>query len=437
MAKVTRSEELLDLTYRSGVVDQAQFSRWLVNHPTLPKSAEALAELLVCERILTPFQAKRLLEGRWRNLLINGKLRLLQPLAATGSERIFLCEHALIQRKVVLKAIDYATLPTPDAVNRFNREAAALLSLNHPNLIRALDVDRSDRLLYLVLEYIEGPNLLQLLEARGPLAVGLACNLMVQTCNGLQHAHNAGWVHREINPSNLMLGVDGIVRILNMSLTRMIGAPGENSLRLTLTDQANLLEIDYFAPEQLDDPSQADQRSDLYSVGMTLYHLLAGHKTFGDIPIQEKVARIHSGTLPPITQFRPDVPEKLATTIARLLHPNPNNRYASTGFALADLQPFAYQQLDLGAMKLEQIGHNPYATAAAIPADIGVDSPPPMPLPAPVPKPRGINSILVSGLDLDDTPPERPPLGRVIWVSLLAFGTIGLIGLALAWLQSR
>jgi serine/threonine protein kinase len=435
MAKVTSPEELLDLTYRSGVVDQAQFSRWLVNHPTLPKSAEALAELLVCERILTPVQAKRLLEGRWRNLLINGKLRLLQPLAATGSERIFLCEHALIQRKVVLKAIDYATLPTPDAINRFNREAAALLSLNHPNLIRALDVDRSDRLLYLVLEYIEGPNLLQLLEARGPLAVGLACNLMVQTCNGLQHAHNAGWVHREINPSNLMLGVDGIVRILNMSLTRMIGAPGENSLRLTPTDQANLLEIDYFAPEQLDDPSQADQRSDLYSLGMTLYHLLAGHKPFGDIPIQEKVARIRSGTLPPITQFRPDVPEKLATTIARLLHPNPNNRYASTGFALADLQPFAYQQLELGALRLNEIGQNPYATSGELPTDI--DSPPPMPLPAPVPKPRGINSILVSGLDLDSPPPERPPLGRVIWVSLLAFGVIGLISWVVAWLQYK
>lgn len=276
MAKVNTTNEFITLIRCSGVVDLVELGRWLGRCMPLPSNPDRLAELLVADGLLTSFQAKRLLLGRWRNLLIGGKYRVLQPLLTTFFGRYYLCEHALIRYRVLLKILNCIDHSNEVAIKHLLREAKALVALNHVNIIRALDVDHIDRLYYIVLEYIEGPTLEQLPLDNRPLPVGLVAHLGVQILRGLDHTHRIGLVHRDIQPANLLLDRNVTVKILNLGFARMLNhQPGIDSGRL-LTSSIKLPGLEYVSPEQLSDPPQFDERSDLYSVGVTIITCSAG-----------------------------------------------------------------------------------------------------------------------------------------------------------------
>src|SRR5882672_3152453 len=191
----------LELGFKSGLIEKETLescqTNW-VQSGSQPKTPKELADALIKEGVLTHFQAEKLLSGRWRGFLISGKYRLLERLGAGGMGAVYLCEHILMGRRVALKVLPIAQAEDPASLARFYREAKAVARLDHPNLLRAYDIDREDKLHFLVLEFIDGVNLHDFVKKNGTLTPARAAHYVRQAASGLQHAHQAGLVHRDI-----------------------------------------------------------------------------------------------------------------------------------------------------------------------------------------------------------------------------------------------
>jgi serine/threonine protein kinase len=200
---------------------------------------------------------------------------------------VFKARHSLMNRVVALKVIRRERLTGPQAVARFHREIRAAALLSHPNIVMALDAAQVGDGHFLVMEYVPGVDLARLLGQRGKLPAGEACDYAYQAALGLQHAHENGMVHRDIKPANLLRADRGhVVKILDMGLARLAGeqmlvgaGAGAGNDQLTGTGLA-MGTLDYIAPEQIDDAHSVDIRADIYSLGCTLFHLLAGRAPY-------------------------------------------------------------------------------------------------------------------------------------------------------------
>ncbi len=208
-------------------------------------------------------------------LLNHPRYRVLALLGAGGMGAVYKAEHRLMERLVALKVMAARLLGNAAMVERFRREVKAAARLAHPNIVTAHDAEQAGDLHFLVMEYVEGTDLARVVAERGPLPVGEACDYVRQAAMGLQHAHEHGMIHRDIKPHNLMLTPQGTVKMLDFGLARLAGEAGSQPGGGTA--QGTVLgTVDYMAPEQADDAHQADIRSDIYSLGCTLYHLLSG-----------------------------------------------------------------------------------------------------------------------------------------------------------------
>src|SRR5262249_33995944 len=183
-------------------------------------------------------------------------------------------------------------------------KASALLA--HPNIVAAYDAEQAGDVHFLVMEYVEGTDLARWLAEHGPLPAAEACDYVCQAARGLQHAHEHGMSHRDIKPHNLMRAPDGTVKILDFGLARLAAEAG--SVRGGMPGQGPLLAtVDSLAPEQADDARQADIRSDIYSLGCTLYHLLSGRPPFPQGTLVQKIMA-HTEREPlPLDELRPDL----------------------------------------------------------------------------------------------------------------------------------
>jgi WD40 repeat protein len=276
------------------------------------------------------------------------RYRVLRLLGRGGMGAVYLAEHLRMGRLVALKVINHDVWRQPGALARFQQEVRAAARLDHPNIVAAHDADQAGDLHFLVMEHVEGQNLADYLAVQGRLPVVEACDAAWQAALGLQHAHACGMVHRDIKPHNLMRTASGQVKLLDFGLARLAALPpapaaggaGEASVHLT-AHGAVVGTADYIAPEQARDPRGADGRADLYSLGCTLYHLLAGRPPFPEGTIQEKLTR-HAAEAPrPLRELRPDVPEGLAAVVGRLMAKRPEDRYPTPAAAAAALAPYA------------------------------------------------------------------------------------------------
>src|SRR5262245_35360722 len=200
-------EEFLARTSRSGLVDPARLSALaLALGRSLHLSAQELSDLLVRERLLTPFQAQEVLRGRELGLVVSGKYHVLALLGSGGMGRVFLASHVRMRRLVALKMLPEEQLQMPGALERFEREARAVASLNHPNVVKAYDIDQHHDTPVLVMEYVDGKNLEEIVAEQGRLSVEHAVHFVRQAAVGLQYAfEKAGLIHRDIKPGNLLL----------------------------------------------------------------------------------------------------------------------------------------------------------------------------------------------------------------------------------------
>jgi tRNA A-37 threonylcarbamoyl transferase component Bud32 len=239
--------------------------------------------------------------------------------------QVYMARHRLMKRVVALKVIRQKCLDNPDAIRRFQREVQLVARLRHPNIVLAYDADRAGTTHFLVMEYVPGKDLTQVVKKRGPLPVLVACSYILQAARGLQHAHEHGLVHRDIKPANLIVDSKGVLKILDLGLARMTSEGAGGS---TVTQEGVVLgTLEYMAPEQAQGARTVDIRGDLYSLGCTFYFLLTGQVPFPGGTMREKLARLVGDEPVRLTQRRPDVPPAVAAIVRKLMAKDPKQRY--------------------------------------------------------------------------------------------------------------
>jgi serine/threonine protein kinase len=244
------------------------------------------------------------------------------------------------QRRVIIKIFRRTDQSAQEDLERFQREAETLRKLDHPNIVRYIDSKSTSDYSYLTMEYLEGIDLSRLITAQGTLLPNAVAVIATQILQGLNYLYEQRVIHRDIKPSNVMLCSDGVVRLIDFGLARPILNYAEKSL--TRAEQF-LGTIDYVSPEQAMEPTSADIRSDLYSLGCTLFKLLTGNAPFSnrsfDNPLKKVVA--HALAQPPkLSTLRNDLPAEFCECIEKFLAKNPSDRYQTPAAAIIALAPW-------------------------------------------------------------------------------------------------
>ena len=273
-----------------------------------------------------------------------GKYLLNRRIGAGGMGVVYEAQDTVLQRSVAIKFLPDATAADPEALRRFLREGRSVARLDHPNVVRALDLCEVGGTHFLVMEYIDGIDAEGYLARHGAMPVAAACEVARQAALGLQHAHERGLVHRDIKPSNLMLAsppADSpdafpLVKILDLGLARRHHLAPNASTALTAMGTV-MGTLDYIAPEQSTDSRTADARSDLYSLGCTLYHLLAGRVPFDGDSVGLKLVQHHMSEPPPLVDRCPEIPPGVVRLVRQLMAKNPQERPASAAEVAAEL----------------------------------------------------------------------------------------------------
>jgi serine/threonine protein kinase len=291
-------------------------------------------------------------------LIGHPRYRVLGLLGVGGMGAVYKAEHVLMERPVALKVINRALLDNPATVERFRREVRAAARLAHPNIVTAHDAEQAGDVHFLVMEYVEGQSLARLVAEKGPLPVREACDYVRQAALGLQHAFEKGMVHRDINPANLVVTPSGQVKVLDFGLARFAvesgparppdapeaaaeAGPGPGRAPGSLTQVGTVMGTpDYIAPEQATDARTADIRADIYSLGCTLYDLLAGHAPFPEGTAVQKVLAHAQGKPRPLTEVRKDVPARLARVVDKMMAKDPAHRDQTPAEVAQALAPF-------------------------------------------------------------------------------------------------
>ncbi len=340
MATPNTASDLLDLAERSELVEKSRIvsltKKWN-DANSFPATPRDCAIALVNDGDLTKFQAKLLLAGKWRDFFLGGKYKVLEHIGSGGMGTVFLCEHRHMRRRVAIKLLPPEKSLAPGSLQRFLREAQAVARLDHPNIVRAHDIDRERGIHFLVMEFVDGVSLQQLVESRGPATIARCVNWTCQAASGLQHAHEAKLVHRDIKPSNLLIDRNGIVKILDLGLARF----EQSSEHLTqMVDSKTVLgTADYLAPEQARD-SQVDVRADIYGLGALFFFLIVGKPPFDGGTVAKKLIAHQTQTPPRADSLRPEIPAGVADVIESMLAKNPDERPQIPNEIIARLQPW-------------------------------------------------------------------------------------------------
>jgi serine/threonine protein kinase len=249
-----------------------------------------------------------------------------------GMGDVYRARHRKMERTVALKVINRRLIQKAEAIDRFHREVKAAAQLSHPNIVTAYDADHAGNFHFMVMELVDGIDLSQTIKKRNALPVAEACDYVRQAAIGLQHAHERGMVHRDIKPHNLMVTVDGTIKILDFGLASLtpeaIPASDTVAARSDLTAAGAIIGTpDFISPEQANDARQVDIRSDIYSLGATLYYLLSGRVPFDHGSVTHKL-KSHAQVEPaPLNSVRKDLPEELVAIVSKMMAKDPNERY--------------------------------------------------------------------------------------------------------------
>jgi serine/threonine protein kinase len=323
--------DFLGLVRKSGLAPEAKIDEVLGRHLATgnPQTVDQAAAALVRDAQLTFFQAKQLKLGRYKRFTIGSKYRLLELIGAGGMGAVYLCEHTLMKRLVALKVLPVEKLEDQSNLDRFYREARAVAALDHPNIVRAYDIDQYEKLHFLVMEYVDGASLQEIVARymmeKKRFDPVRAAHYIAQAAVGMQHAHELGMVHRDIKPGNLLLDRSGVIKVLDMGLARFFNKQ-QDSVTEKYDDKCVLGTADYLAPEQAV-TNVVDVRADIYSLGGTLYFLLTGQTPFPDGTIAAKLVAHQQREPEQIESFRSDVPQGLLAVLRKMMAKNPADRY--------------------------------------------------------------------------------------------------------------
>lgn len=331
MAKLS-VDNFLDLVRRSELVASDQLDRSLdelkAKHGgQLPDDADLLADHLVAAELLTRWHCDMIFNRKYKGFTLKN-YKLLRPLGSGGMSTVYLAEHTLMNRRRAIKVLPKNRVNDSSYLARFRLEAQATASLDHPNIVRAYDIDNEGDNHFLVMEYVQGRDLQSIVKENGPLDYEAAADYIAQAAEGLQHAHESGLIHRDIKPANLLVDTTNVVKILDLGLA--LFSSEDDKASLTIAHNENVLgTADYLSPEQALNSHKVDLRADIYSLGCTLYYLLTGHPPFPEGTLAQRIAK-HQAQMPTsIKGDRPDAPDAIINICLKMMQKKPQNRYGS------------------------------------------------------------------------------------------------------------
>jgi serine/threonine-protein kinase len=335
---IASASSLIETLSRGRLLEPPQLEELVRSLPSRPVDPLVLARELLQRGWLTPYQINQLFQGRAADLTL-GHYLLLERLGEGGMGQVFKARERRLGRVVALKVLRKERIDKPDIVRRFYHEIRAAARLSHPNIVHAYDAEQVGDAHLFAMEYIEGIDLARLLKQSGPLPVAQACEYVRQAALALQHIQEHGMVHRDIKPANLMRdNHGGGIKVLDMGLVRLLDNDSGEPAATKLTRLGAVMgTVDYIAPEQALNSHKADIRSDLYSLGCTLYHLLTGRVPFpADEPMAKLLAHSCDRALA-IEYLRPDVPPPVADIVRKLMAKHPNDRHQTPAELVLDL----------------------------------------------------------------------------------------------------
>jgi len=329
MSKVT-SEQFVEYVQKSRLVDNAEMEKFRTKlleqfGETLPTDPVEVAKAFEKAKLLTRWHSEKLLQGRYKGFIL-GKHKLLGHLGTGGMSTVYLAEHMGMHQKRAVKVLPKNKLGNNSYLQRFQLEAKAIASLNHPNIVRAYDIDNEKDTHYLVMEFVDGADLNSLVRKKGPLPYEVAADYIIQAARGLHHAHEKGLIHRDVKPANLLVNREGAIKVLDLGLALF---SDESLASVTMEHNDKVLgTADYLAPEQALNSHNIDHRADIYGLGCSLYFLLTGHAPFPTGSIAQRIAKHQSAMPEDIRKDRPNCPGELDGICVKMMQKDRRFRYA-------------------------------------------------------------------------------------------------------------
>lgn len=333
------TNQFIDLLSDSRLLDEKTVKE--VRESAGDQEAKAIAIALIRRGLITKWQGEQLLGGQ--TLFFLGKYKLLRKLGEGGMGAVYQAqEEAGMRRTLAIKVMGKDTLGKTEGVRRFLREVEAAAALSHQNIVAAYDADKFGKSYFLVMEYVDGRDLNAWLAEYESLPIGWACECIRQAALGLQHAHERGLVHRDIKPANLLVVANDLkdvplVKILDMGIAQF--ASGDNRTKLTQTGQI-IGTVDYIAPEQAENTNLADIRSDIFSLGCTLFELITHKLPYPGQNVTEKLFARATKECPAPSSFREDVPEELDEIVMTMAAREKERRFREPLDVAEALEPF-------------------------------------------------------------------------------------------------
>ena len=336
----------IEILRRSGLVEMAKLDEALV---AIESEADAvqledpafIAQQLVHRYILTAWQSRQLLKGRYKGFFLR-QYKILGHLGSGGMSSVYLGEHILMQRRVAIKVLPRKRLEKAIYLERFIREAQAIAALDHPNIIRAYDFDHEGDVHYIIMEYFPGENLQAIVDRDKTVPFPRIVNILRQTADALSHAHAIGVIHRDVKPSNILVNPQGEVKVLDLGLALLDEHVYEG--RITHIQEDTILgTADYLAPEQALDSHKVDARADIYALGGVLYFCLTGHPPFPEGSVSKRLLDHQQSEPTSILLDRPDVPDDLVALCKKMMSKNPDHRQQSAKEVVHDLEDWLVQ----------------------------------------------------------------------------------------------
>ena len=366
-------------------------------------SDELLGKRLVSLGKLNAWQVEQLGNGRTKFSL--GPYHVIDSIGQGGMGQVFKAEHTIMGRIVAVKVLPRSK-STPEAIANFRREIRTQAQLDHENLVRAFDAGQDGNVHFLVTEYVPGTDLRKLIRANGPLSMQQASSVISQAARGLGHAHGRGLIHRDVKPANVLVSPDGRVKVSDLGLAGYFNDPEQ-------TDQYGGKVVgtaDYLAPELIMKPDALDTRSDIYSLGCTLYYAVTGKVPFPGGTMRDK-ARAHCQQ-PPLDPRRlvPELSDKFVEVIADMMAKRPEDRIGTAMDVIERLEPWAGAGSVVAPLVAEPVTPVfPQAVRKTIPSPIGDTEPYFLVQPFPEPLGETSTSQMSLGTHLNTTADETLP----------------------------
>lgn len=282
---------------------------------------------LIEMEMITPWQCEKLLSQKYKGFFL-GKYKILGHIGTGGMSSVYLVEHMQMHQRRAIKVLPRKRVSDKTYLERFYIEARASASLEHPNIVRAFDVDHDEETEthYLIMEYVDGRDIGKIIEEDGQIDPRDAASYVAQAADALQFAHDSAVVHRDVKPGNILVDKNNEVKILDMGLALF----KEDEYSLTLEYNEKILgTADYLAPEQAMNSHDVDHRADIYGLGCTLFFMLTGEPPFNEGTLAQRIVMHQNKQPPPVSKYRDDCPDGLNLILQHMMEKKPENRFQS------------------------------------------------------------------------------------------------------------